>query len=198
LKRRSAESWTFNDYAGRFKPQEHTDAPFEVIRQDLNFAELGEKKYDLVIVDSLLHHLINVEDLIDKVSLCLVPGGYLVILLDYCGERRFLWESKHREQMDQILSDIPLKYLRYPLCSVSAIHFSPISPFEAVSGPELPQLLHSKFQTVRFKASHGILFPVLAYLKKYLLEADNGLVDNLLEADQSVPGSFFSAVYRQC
>lgn len=198
LKRGVAESWTFNDYAGRFKPQEHTDAPFRVIRQDLNFAELGEKQYDLVIVDSLLHHLINIEDLIHKISRCLVSGGHLVIPLDYCGERRFWWGSKHREQMDRILSDIPLRHLRYPLCSASAIHFSPISPFEAVSGPELPKLLDSKFQTIRFKASHGILFPVLAYLKKDLLETDNSLVDKLLEADESVPGSFFSAVYRLC
>ena len=196
LERRVAESWTFNDYAGRFRPQDHTNAPFRVIRQDLNFADLGERQYDLVVVDSLLHHLINTEDLVDKISRCLVPGGHLVIPLDYCGERRFWWESKHREQMDRVLSDIPLRYLRYPLCSASAIHFSPISPFEAVSGPELPQLLNSRFHTVRFKASHGILFPVLAYLKKDLLETENSLVDKLLEADESAPGSFFSAVYR--
>lgn len=197
LKGKVAESWTFNNYAGRFKPQDHTDAPFKEIHQDLNFADLGEKQYDLVLVDGLLHHLINVEDLIDKVSRCLVSGGYFIVLLDYCGERRFWWEPKHREQMDQILSDIPLRHLRFPLCSSTAIHFSPISPFEAVSGPALPQLLNSKFQTVRFKTSHGILFPVLAYLKNHLLETENSLVDKLIEADESVPGSFFSGVYRR-
>lgn len=68
---------------------------------DLNFAELAEGAYDVVISSSTLHHVLNLEHAAAQISRALRPGG-LLFMQDYCGESYFAFDERKKRVFEEL------------------------------------------------------------------------------------------------
>jgi SAM-dependent methyltransferase len=66
---------------------------------DLNFADLPEAEYDLVVSSSTLHHVINLEHLAAQINRTLTPTGRF-FLQDYVGESFYRFEPQKKRVME--------------------------------------------------------------------------------------------------
>jgi SAM-dependent methyltransferase len=64
-------------------------------RMDLNFVELPEGAFDLVVSAGCIHHLENLEHVAYQINKTLTPTGY-VFLNDYVGKSRFQFRPKEK------------------------------------------------------------------------------------------------------
>lgn len=177
-----ARHWTFNSITGRFTDSSHASVA-AITCEDLNFASFKEDEYDLIICSAILHHIVNVDQLLAALNRALAPGGRLVVL-DYIGEERFLWKEEKRRFINDLLAEIPPKYLRYPFAGIDAVHFGRLSPFEAVTSTRIPDALEQHLHPLEVRKAYGVLFPTLQYLRGRYLSEDNPILDLLIDADR--------------
>lgn len=104
---------------------------------DLNFAELPESAYDLIISSSCMHHLYNLEHIAYQIDRSLTEEGYF-FLTDYVGEARFQFSDEKKRifeeafaQAQQRISKLRTWRIEWP--SLSDWSYS---PFEAVRADE--------------------------------------------------------------
>ena len=178
-----ARRWTCNSITGRFAGAQPGTANVTIVSEDLNFVQLEAGAYDLIIAEGVLHHILNADDLLMKVSRAMSRRGVFYVM-EYIGEERFLWRAEKRRFLNRLLASLPLKFLRYKFASVDVIPLGHLSPFEAVTSTELPSLLRKHFSPVEERKGYGVLFPVLEFLKPEYLMEDNPALDALLRADQ--------------
>jgi len=76
---------------------------------DLNFLDLPEKTYDLVVAQTSLHHVLFLERVAEQTWRTLQNDGYLWIH-DYIGETQGQYESKRLAMINQILAILPEKF----------------------------------------------------------------------------------------
>ncbi|MEZ4629196.1 MAG: class I SAM-dependent methyltransferase [Deinococcales bacterium] len=121
--------------------------------QDLNFCLLEENKYDLVLAQTFLHHIINLEYLRDEIYKSLKPNGLLYIN-DFMGEARFQWHEKRLEYVNKILDVLPESY-RYNYLRENTIKQIERpdgdklkSPFESIRSDEIIPIFLEKFDVV--------------------------------------------------
>src|SRR5262249_56576432 len=79
------------------------------VRVDLNFVQLPRERYDVVWSSGTLHHLTNLEHLLDQVAVTLRPGG-LFALHDYVGETRFAYHPRRLERVNAPLHDVAMRF----------------------------------------------------------------------------------------
>jgi SAM-dependent methyltransferase len=177
-----ARHWTFNSITGRFTDSSEAKDS-SLICEDLNFANFKENAYDLIVCEAMLHHLVNIDHLLAQINRALTPKGRFVVL-DYIGEERFLWKEEKRKYINDILCEIPPKYLRYPFAGIDAVHFVRLSPFEAVTSTRIPEALERHLKPIEIRKGYGVLFPLAQYLRDRYLSEDNPIVDMLIQADR--------------
>jgi len=76
---------------------------------DLNFLELPEKAFDLVVAQTSLHHVLFLERVAEQVWRSLQSDGYLWIH-DFIGETQGQYESKRLALINKILAVLPEKF----------------------------------------------------------------------------------------
>ena len=59
---------------------------------DLNFMKLPKERYDIIICKGSLHHIINLEHLLNQVNKSSKKDGFFV-LLEYVGENKWQWSD---------------------------------------------------------------------------------------------------------
>jgi SAM-dependent methyltransferase len=109
---------------------------------DLNFVELPEKRFDLVVAQTSLHHVLFLERVAEQVWRALKNDGYLWIH-DFIGETQGQHDPKRLSIMNQILAILPEKLRRNKINGqlVSEIkrpepgHLA--SPFESIRSSEI-------------------------------------------------------------
>ncbi|MDC0321705.1 methyltransferase domain-containing protein [Akkermansiaceae bacterium] len=78
---------------------------------DLNKDSLKRNAYDLIYVGGGMHHILNLEHLVDEIYLSLKPGG-LLVCDEYIGPSYNDLSNRHREVINSAIHLIP-KRLRY-------------------------------------------------------------------------------------
>jgi SAM-dependent methyltransferase len=109
---------------------------------DLNFVKLPEKKFDLVVAQTCLHHILFLERVAEQVWRSLRSTGYLWIH-DFIGETQGQYDSKRLTIMNQLLAALPEKFRKnkIPGRLVTEIkrpepgHLG--SPFESIRSSEI-------------------------------------------------------------
>lgn len=177
-----AKHWTFNSITGRFTDGAPTQG-VAITSEDLNFACFKENEYDLIVSMAILHHIVNVDQLLEQINRALTPNGRFVVL-DYIGEERFQWREDKRQFINGLLRRIPPKYLRFPFAGIDAVHLGRLSPFEAVTSTRLPAAFERHLRPLEVRTGHAVLFPTAQYLRARYLSEDNPIVDQLIEADR--------------
>jgi SAM-dependent methyltransferase len=119
------------ELGGRFPGRVSTE------RLDLNFDELPEDAYDLIMSYGCIHHLYNLEHIAYQINRSLTEGGYC-FLVDYVAESRFQFAPEKKRVFEEAFADAQPR-----LPSLRGWHIEwpdtydwTFSPFEAVRSDE--------------------------------------------------------------
>lgn len=126
-----------------------------------NFSEMnfGDKKYDIILFDSSLHHFKNIKEFLNtKIKPLLNKDGVLVIF-EYCGPNRLQWSTKQLNASNAILKQLPEKYktfnnvsqLKRKVYRPGFLRVYAVDPSEAPDSVNLVEALHANFDTVEEK-----------------------------------------------
>jgi SAM-dependent methyltransferase len=167
---------------------------------DLNSAKLPKETYDAVYVHAALHHVFQLEHLLDQVKQTLKPGG-LFVGYEYIGPSQMQFPRRDLELADAFLNAIPERYRSMPRLkdikkealrlSLDAMNSS--DPSESIRASEIVPLTASRFEIRHFRYVGGtlllLIFSEIAGnfeendaeimpLVKALTVLDNFLIDN--------------------
>jgi SAM-dependent methyltransferase len=128
---------------------------------DLNTLELGPDTYDLAIVVQALHHIEELEHVLDQVAAALRPGG-LFLVNEYVGPARFQWLDKTQDLMNRLLVVLPheLKvnprngFIKDHIERTATEEIARVDPSESIRSDEIVELLRSRFEVV-YHADYG-------------------------------------------
>ncbi|MDP8205773.1 MAG: class I SAM-dependent methyltransferase [Candidatus Electryonea clarkiae] len=132
---------------------------------DLNFIELPRKSYDFILAHTSLHHIINLEHLLEEVRRALVPGG-LFLVYDFIGPSGWQWSYETLEEVNRALE---LSRGRFPNLGINLTKIpdhkqvKALSPFEAVRSGELLELINHGFEPRLEVLTDRLLHIILHY-----------------------------------
>ncbi len=133
---------------------------------DLNFVELPEKAFDLVVAQTALHHVLFLEHVAEQVHQSLQNDGYLWVH-DFIGETQGQDDEKRLSLINLVLSILPEKFRVNKINGriVSKIerpkpgHLG--SPFECIRSGEIVEIFERWF-TIEWKAEFGAFLQLVA------------------------------------
>jgi SAM-dependent methyltransferase len=152
------------------------DLPLTYEVADLNFLELPEKTFDLVVAQTALHHVLLLERVAEQIWRSLKSDGYLWIH-DFVGETQGQYDPKRLSIMNRILAILPEKFRKN---KVNGQLISEIkrpepgrlgSPFESIRSGEIVPVFQRWFTIewkMEFDAFLRLVIPVgtrAAYLE---------------------------------
>ncbi len=139
---------------------------FEAIVADINTIDIAGK-YDLIAFSQSLHHIDELDHVLDQVSHALNSGGIFYVS-DYIGPSRMQWSDTQLGYMNDLLSFIPKsKRLQikpdgtispHPKAGIDRIPlemFEKYDPSEAVHSGEIESVIRSTFKQVTFYPMGG-------------------------------------------
>jgi hypothetical protein len=176
---------------------------------DLNFIELPENKYDLIIAKSILHHIINLEHLILQVNKALTQKG-IVVVFEYVGETKQQWDIN---KIDIINNEFTCEDILpgYKFEKLKSNYYNDF-PFESIRSSEVTKILHSVFNDKVFEIEWGkLIWPIDYHIKMYC--RDHGIilddekkaiintramrVDELYKNDLNLLPSYIFGIYKK-
>src|SRR5215475_2413281 len=167
---------------------------------DLNTATLPEKTYDAVYVHAALHHVFQLEHLLDQIKQTLKPGG-LFVVYEYIGPSQMQFPRRDLELADAFLKAIPERYRSMPRLKnikkqalrLSLDGMNSSDPSESIRASEIVPLTASRFEVKHFRYVGGTLLLLIfseiagnfkeddaeiGPLVEALIALDNFLIDN--------------------
>jgi 2-polyprenyl-3-methyl-5-hydroxy-6-metoxy-1,4-benzoquinol methylase len=167
---------------------------------DLNTAKFPTETYHAVYAHASLHHVFQLEHLLDQIRQTLKPGGVFVVY-EYIGPSQMQFPQRDLELADIFLKLIPDRYRRMlrqegikneaPRLSLDIMNST--DPSEGIRASEIVPLIASRFEIKHFRYIGGtLLFLVfneiagnfnenpaeIMPLVKALIALDNFLIDN--------------------
>jgi SAM-dependent methyltransferase len=167
---------------------------------DLNTAKLPKEAYDAVYVHAALHHVFQLEHLLDQIKQTLKPGG-LFVVYEYIGPSQMQFPGRDLELADAFLNAIPERYRSMPRLKgikteglrLSLDRMNSSDPSESIRASEIVPLTASRFDVRHFRYVGGtLLFLIFSEISgnfkeddaeimplvKALITLDNFLIDN--------------------
>ncbi len=135
---------------------------------DLNNIRLPKGKYDVVIANSSLHHIENLEHIFQEIVGSLKENG-LVFVSEFVGPSQFQYTEKQVSIINEILEILPEIYRKSvtngelkPRFSAPSVEFmNETDPSEAIRSAEIVGLLEKYFEVVEKKNFGGTLLHML-------------------------------------
>ena len=123
---------------------------------DLNFLELPRNSYDFILCHGVMHHLINVEHVMDQVNDALTDNG-IFLLYEYIGEDRWQFEA----------STIEFLRKEFPGETIEAPERWRVGGFESIRSADICGIFEETFQgsIVRKVQYGGAYFPYITCAK---------------------------------
>ena len=142
-------------------------------RVDLNYLELPENSYDLVVAVQSIHHIKRLEHLFGEVNRALTPTG-LFIINEYVGPTQFQLPDEQLELINRVFSLLPERLKRRSTDGVVAQEITRVcvkdlveaSPFEAIRSAEIIPLIERHLKIVDRRDYGGT---ILCWLLNYLV-----------------------------
>lgn len=128
----------------------------DTCQEDLNFATLPAGTYDLLVAESSIHHILNLEHLAFQINQCLTPGGYF-FMYETVSESCYQF-SEEKKRLFQALRNATLDYPG----RASPIQWPdrgnwPFSPFESVRSGEILEVFGRYLEEVRARKTGTLL-----------------------------------------
>jgi len=125
---------------------------------DLNFVDLGENKYDIIICRNILHHIVNLEHVLYQANKALTNKGILFIE-DYIGENKFQWTKKRSAFIRRISKSLPVKINKKRVRTTKKALLNYLSPFESIRSEDIPSVIDRYFsKTKKKEVKYGEVF----------------------------------------
>lgn len=154
------------------------DCTYEV--GDINFLDLGNEEYDLVVAQTSLHHLTYLEDVFDRINKAMTADG-VFWLHDFCGESQFQHSDKRLEIANAVLKCLPEEVRRNRINNITTDELrrrepgTLISPFESIRSGEIVGIAKERFEVVAGETNSAILHLVCPVgTRQSLLGLPNG------------------------
>lgn len=145
----SLERWD-ETLGRRFPGRVHTQAA------DLNFAELPESSYDLIVSSSTLHHVVNLEHVATQINRALTPDGTF-FMQDYCAESYFLFDERKKRIFEELFNrDIARQPGRKPGVVWINDRREGRSPFCAIRSSDILRTLGERLELRRLRTAATI------------------------------------------
>ena len=167
---------------------------------DLNTATLPKETYDAVYVHAALHHVFQLEHLLDQIKHTLKPGG-LFVVYEYIGPSQMQFPRRDLELADAFLKAIPERYrsmtrlkgIKKEALRLSLDAMNLADPSESIRASEIVPLTASRFEVKHFRYVGGTLLLLIfseisgnfkendaeiVPLVEALIALDNFLIDN--------------------
>jgi len=139
---------------------------------DIEAMELGTDRYDVVWFNGSLHHIKELEFVLNRVKQALKPNGWL-FFNEYVGFNRFTFSNRQREIFQHAFYLIPSRYRRSfqhqpttnahqtipPLPDPSEV--ARVDPSEAVRSQDILSVVNSLFEIVKINSCGGSLLQFL-------------------------------------
>jgi SAM-dependent methyltransferase len=150
---------------------------------DLNTATLPKEAYDVVYVHAALHHVFQLEHLLDEIKQTLKPDG-LFVVYEYIGPSQMQFPRRDLELADVFLNVIPERYrklqrrggFKKEALRTSLDTMNSSDPSEGIRASEIVPLIASRFEIRHFRYVGGTL----------LLLVFNEIAGNFLESDLEI------------
>ena len=169
---------------------------------DLNTVQLPAETYDIVYAHAALHHIFQLEHVLDQIRKTLKPGG-LLVAYEYIGPSQMQFPRRDLELADSFLKLIPERYRKLQRrkgIKENAFRFSldamnRSDPSEGIRASEIVPLIASRFEIKHFRYVGGtlllLIFNEIASnfneddaeimpLVEALITLDNFLIDNVV------------------
>jgi SAM-dependent methyltransferase len=133
---------------------------------DLNSIDLPQGNFDLVVTQTCLHHVLELERLAGQIAVSLVPGGCLWVD-DFIGESQFQWLDRRISAANALLQALPERYRHSRLTGraiTEIVRRAPgtlISPFESIRSSEIVPIFTSHFD-IEWKSETNTLLHLVA------------------------------------
>lgn len=171
-----------------FAPAGH--AGLEWVTADVNTLELPREAFDFVLFHHSLHHMVEIEAIVERVAASLRPGGRVVVH-DYVGEDRERWSLRKIAYLEEIVNELGLaRGLMAPPLIVPPSVIARHSPFEQVRSSRILPALNQRLRVLHQVSWGGVLHPLRRHLERVdldtwgeekwsaLLEADSRALEN--------------------
>ncbi len=167
---------------------------------DLNTTELPAENYDVVYAHASLHHVFQLEHLLDQIKRTLRPGGFF-FTYEYIGPSQMQFPQHHLQLADVFLTSIPERYRQMrrqkgikreaPRLSLETMNSS--DPSEGIRASEIVPLVASRLEIRHLRYIGGTLLLLIFNeiagnfreddaeimpLVNALIALDNFLIDN--------------------
>ena len=166
------------DAAKKAAQEKSLDCTYEV--GDINFLDMGNEKYDLIVAQTSLHHLTYLEDVFDRINKAMTADA-IFWLHDFCGESQFQHSDKRLEVANAVLKCLPEEVRRNRLNNITTEELrrrepgTLISPFESIRSGEIVGIAKERFEVVAGELDSAILHLVCPVgTRKSLLELPDG------------------------
>jgi 2-polyprenyl-3-methyl-5-hydroxy-6-metoxy-1,4-benzoquinol methylase len=167
---------------------------------DLNTVQFPAETYDIVYAHAALHHVFQLEHILDQIKHTLKPGG-LLVAYEYIGPSQMQFPRRDLELADIFLKLIPERYRKLQRrkgIKEEAFRFSldvmnRSDPSEGIRASEIVPLIASRFEIKHFRYVGGTLLllvfneiagnfneedPEIMPAIDALIALDNFLIDN--------------------
>lgn len=138
---------------------------------DLNHAALPENTFDLVIFFHSLHHVENLEGMLESVKTTLTKDG-LLLVVDFIGPTRWQWTDLQMDITQQLLDLLPdelkinlhdptFKETKKKISRPEVNDIIRSDPSESVRSGEILEILHREFDVLEEKSMGGTILSLL-------------------------------------
>jgi SAM-dependent methyltransferase len=157
---------------------------------DLNFIELEPKTYDFILCHGILHHLINLEHVLEQINCGLKTDG-LLLIYEYVGESRWQFSETRLSHLREIFPDMNLKKL--PIWKIPG--------FESIRSGEILGLIKTQFGDTCEKSVNygGVFFPLIVCNWQAAKKQIKRIVELDAEVSQlnEIPPCYHMGVYHK-
>lgn len=138
---------------------------------DLNKIDLPARRYDLVIFFHSLHHIENLEGMLQNVQKTLTDTG-LLLVVDFVGPSRFQWTDLQMRLAQELLDALPdelkmdlyqpsRRAVKRKIARPTIEEVVGTDPSESVRSGEIAGLLHREFDVLEEKPMGGTILHLL-------------------------------------
>ena len=137
---------------------------------DLNFVELEQDAYDVIISSSTMHHVVNLERVAEQINRALASGG-LFFLQDYVGESRYNFDPRRKCIFEAIYNrDVARRPGQRPGLVWSNDDKSQFSPFCGIRSGDILRVMADHLDPVEEHCS-GAIVALMLYARPIDLPA---------------------------
>lgn len=138
----------------------------EFIQDDLNFIILPENKFQLILASGILHHIINLEHLLQEINKSLTEDG-LLIVHEFIGAEKWQWQ---KELIRFINKEFIKCFYNYKnvIFNKHSLYEMNKRPLESIRSSEIPFIIDQLQFIKKYEIKRSpVLYPIMNTIRSH-------------------------------